>query len=108
MGFASAGNRGIRAGGGAVGRSGRVGGDSCLGGGRRGVPEARGKTLAGDRGVPGEGLAEAPPRGPAVPRNREGPGRAGSRGPLGFARGLGTSAGRIKGGAFWTRSISGG
>src|SRR3972149_134170 len=95
MGFASPGSPGIRAGGGAFGRSGRVGDDSSLGGGRRGVPEARGKTLAGDRGGPGEGRAEAPPRGPAVPRNREGPGRAGSRGTLGFARGLGTSAGRI-------------
>jgi len=43
MGFASPGSPGIRAGGGAFGRSGRVGDDSSLGGGRRGVPEARGK-----------------------------------------------------------------
>src|SRR4030067_3110587 len=83
----------MRAGGGAFGRYGRVGGYATLGGGRRGVSEARGKTLAGDRGIPGEGLAEAPPQGPAVPRNREGSGRAGSRGPLGFARGLGIGAG---------------
>src|SRR4030067_1034812 len=96
MGFASPGSPGIRAGGGAYGRSGRVGDDSPLGGGRRGVPEARGKTLAGDRGVPGEGRAEAPPRGPAAPRAREGPGRAGSRGPTGFGRGLGTHGGGRK------------